>query len=391
MKKNILVHVGTAALLWSVVSCGEQPATPATSNTTATTTATEPSNLNIEKKGKPTAIKGAFKGLQGVSKVFLDKRTPDANDIIASVAMNPDGTFDMTAHIEESSVYRLRVGIIPIYLILDGGETMQVEATINGETVQNLQITGSPFSTELNGYMSNTKLNEKTIADQLKNKPSANGFVNLFLVERLPFDKYPDLYKKVYEQLNTQAPNSALTLALNSKISQLEAAVSTGRIEVGAVAPDIRLKNPDGKELSLSSLRGKVVLLDFWASWCGPCRRENPNVVRTYQKYKDKGFTVYSVSLDGLDDQRMMMMQNNPDQIKQAMDDQRNKWLGAIKQDGLEWNTHVSDLRGWSSQAAAMYGVNSIPRTFLLDKNGKIVAMNLRGEQLEQEVKNLLK
>lgn len=136
----------------------------------------------------------------------------------------------------------------------------------------------------------------------------------------------------------------------------------------GDEVPDIALADTSGKVLPLSSFRGKVVLVDFWASWCGPCRMENPNVVRVFQKYKDKGFTVFGVSLD----------QN------------KEKWIGAIKQDRLTWN-HVSDLKGWSSDGAKLYGVKSIPQTYLIDAEGRIIAKNLRGEMLEQKLKEIFK
>lgn len=142
---------------------------------------------------------------------------------------------------------------------------------------------------------------------------------------------------------------------------------------IGDKAIDLAFASPDGKTIALSSLKGKIVLLDFWASWCGPCRMENPNIVAAYNKYKDvkfkgaKGFTIYSVSLD----------QN------------RDAWLKAIKQDNLSWPYHVSDLGGWQSKPAQIYRVNSIPASYLIDQNGVIVGKNLRGPALEQALEKL--
>lgn len=146
-------------------------------------------------------------------------------------------------------------------------------------------------------------------------------------------------------------------------------------VNVGDIAPDLEFKNPDGKMVKLSSLRGNIVLVDFWASWCGPCRRENPNVVAAYNKYsqakfKDaKGFKIYSVSLDK----------------------SKDAWVGAIAQDNLSWPDHVSDLGGWASQPAQIYGIRSIPQSFLLDKNGVIIAQNLRGQNLHTTLDGLVK
>ena len=150
-------------------------------------------------------------------------------------------------------------------------------------------------------------------------------------------------------------------------VGQLKAYLDQTRtFIVGIEAPDFTSNTPEDKPLSLKDLRGKVLLVDFWASWCGPCRRENPNVVLMYNKYHAKGFEILSVSLDN----------------------DKTRWLGAIQQDGLVWN-HVSDLKGWQNEAAKKYAVTSIPQTILLDKEGKIIARNLRGEALGEALKNI--
>lgn len=151
--------------------------------------------------------------------------------------------------------------------------------------------------------------------------------------------------------------------------------LQTSSLSIGQQAPEINQENPDGKSMSLSSLKGKIVLVDFWASWCGPCRRENPNLVRIYEKYKGakfqkaKGFEIYSVSLD-----------NN-----------KEAWKGAIEKDGLIWKYHVSDLKRWKNEAAQRYGVNSIPSSYLIDQNGVIIAKNLRGAAIDQQLDALIK
>ena len=162
--------------------------------------------------------------------------------------------------------------------------------------------------------------------------------------------------------LNKNIPNSKYTLMLNEQLKPFR------NTAIGQVAPDITLPTPEGGTKSLSSLRGKYVLVDFWASWCGPCRKENPNVVKMYDKYKDKGFEIFGVSLD----------------------QSKDKWEKAIADDKLPW-PHVSDLQGWQSSAAQLYNVSAIPQTVLIDPEGKIIAKGLRGPDLEQKLATLLK
>jgi len=163
------------------------------------------------------------------------------------------------------------------------------------------------------------------------------------------------------DKMGKELPNSLYTKNLVSL------AANIGPTVEGAIAPEISLKTPEGEILALSSLRGKVVLIDFWASWCGPCRKENPNVKKIYEKYKDQGFEIYAVSLD-----------NNAAQ-----------WKGAIAKDGLGW-LHVSELLGWKGAVSRAYGVGSIPQTFLLDKEGRIVKTGFRSHELESLIQPLL-
>ena len=180
------------------------------------------------------------------------------------------------------------------------------------------------------------------------------SFIKIFA----PYD--PEYARVLASAYQKEFPSSTFA-------KKIEASLPKAAPQIGDTAPDIKLSNPSGKTVALSSYKGKIVLIDFWASWCGPCRHENPNVVKAYQKYKDKGFTIYSVSLD----------------------DNKEKWMQAIQKDGLVWDSHVSDLKGWQSGAAQLYQVKGIPATFLIGRDGKVVGTNLRGESLEAKLAEL--
>jgi peroxiredoxin len=194
-------------------------------------------------------------------------------------------------------------------------------------------------------------------AARILNPYSENEYLSAFsqsLQKRFPHTKMTRDYRDYYGNVQ---------LKLRKKANPQQA-----NVDYGTVAPEVSMPDVNGSTVTLSSLKGKYVLLDFWASWCGPCRGENPNVVAAYQRFKDKNFTILGVSLD-----------NNKEQ-----------WQKAIAADGLTW-TQVSDLKGWSSAAAATYAVQSIPANFLIDPNGKIIARNLRGSQLEDKLQEVLK
>lgn len=304
------------------------------------------------------------------TKVLLQNVRGKAATTIDTASIQNDGSFVMQGNVAEKDFARLLIGRTPAFLILDNEN---VNISMDQKNPRATQISGSEEINSLQALttrMQTGGVNPTFISNFVDTVKSP--LVAYIAMSNVQFDKGVEVYEKVANRFSQEMPNSGITTDLRTFIDQNKAQAEQKRrtdakTATGSMAADISLPNPEGKTMSLSDLKGKVVLLDFWASWCGPCRKENPTVVKNYKKYKDKGFEVFSVSLDS----------------------RTERWQKAIEQDGLVWPYHVSDLKKWKSAPAAAYGVRSIPATFLIDRDGKIIGKNLRGPRLEAKLQEL--
>lgn len=367
-------------------------------------------SCNSETKRDSYVISGNAKGIYNGIRVYL--KTLDQNnrqvDIDTAVVMNEKFSFEGKVLGPEMCYLFINSvnGNLPIII-----ENSEISIDIDKDNLSASKIFGTKTNEALSGFSEKMNaLNEKrrnlnlelreaaTANDNEKTTALNNEFKNMNLeMANFPFEfinnnkdnyyslillesmlkvrnadlqKITDSYQILDESLKNSIKGKEILVKVDAAKMILEA---QSRTEIGKIAPEFSAPTPEGKILSLSEVRGKITLIDFWAAWCGPCRRENPNIVKVYEKYHDKGLEIIGVSLDG--------------NTRQA--DPKADWIKAINDDNLTWH-QISNLNYFNGPIAKMYNIQSIPSSFILDAEGKIVAKNLRGAALEEKIAELL-
>ncbi len=345
------------------------------------------------------SVNGALKNIKENSKVYIHHKWNDAT-ITDSVKVKA-GKFSLNGKSTEPNMYwitKLNNSNDQPNLIffVDAGKT---SITGNMDSLPFAKVTGGPTQKDYLDYnmlMGGFSLKQQAIVNAYNEAKAKgdNNVMNQKVLEYQAMDKEVKSALEGYIKSHSKSPISGYAIYYNfqnstAPIEELEKLVNLldkstentkygklGREKlnqmrgttIGYEALNFAQADPNGKMVNLKDLKGKYVLVDFWASWCGPCRAENPNVVKAYNKYKDKGFTVLGVSFD----------QN------------KDAWIKAIATDNLTW-TQISDLKGWGNEAGKLYSITSIPQNLLLDKEGKIVAKNLRGAELDAKLEEIIK
>ena len=360
-------------------------------------------------------LEGTFSNSNGET---INLMVLKANNIemVDSVKLDENGHFSFSGDLEAPNLFMLTAGQMNyISLIIKPGEKISIDADVTN-MIENYEIAGSPDSKLLKEYTSKlmssieelTNLSQvyhdsiqspnlSSIMKDLKAKSEkvtedmrsfTIGFIEnnpgslatlIALFQQVSPNQYvldPTTDFVYYETIDSilyeKYPQSELVKSLHQNVEDMKESMKLAELRnnmlgKGKTPPEIALPNPDGDTLRLSSTKGKVVLLDFWAAWCSPCRRENPNLVANYKKYNKKGFEIFQVSLDKT----------------------RENWMNGIKEDGLEKWLHVSDLKYWNSSVVPMFQIEGIPTSFLLDREGNIIAQNLRGDALGAKLEEI--
>ena len=354
------------------------------------------------KKNSSFQLKGTLSDSKAET-LYLEKLGSAKQVIIDSVILDENGNFEFTNYTPKIGFYRIKTNDKNFaMLVLDSADKVTITGSVK-DLGNTFKVEGSPETTIFIEYNNlsksrdikldslnkafqllmeankmdskrmdslsvifegpyNSIINQSNILMVDKISKNTNMYSSIMAIQALDPDKYSDLYKSLDAGLSKKFPNDKNVIMFHEVVERM---LSTN---IGQFAPEISLPSPDGKEIALSSLKGKLVLIDFWASWCGPCRKEMPNVIKIYSKFKNKGFEIYGVSLD----------------------QDKEKWMEAITKDGINW-PQVSDLKYWDNVAARIYNVQGIPYTVLIDKDGKIIAKNLRGQELEKKIAEVLK
>ena len=355
--------------------------------------------------GEKGNISGNITNAEG-QRVILERLSFDQVSALDSVDVDKNGNFSMNVPIEKAGYHRLRVDKDnSIILLLEPTDVVKVTGNAF-DFYSSYTVEGSEQSIQLkklDNYLrgafevqdsltkvfrafqgqGHPKLDsigkelDATFQEMNKNKrqfivdfinDNEGKLVTLSAIEALSPDTEQDLYLRVGDALNKTYPESEYVKGFQQRLDQIKAkAEADKKTAIGSMAPEIAITTPEGAPIKLSDFKGQYVLIDFWAAWCKPCRAENPHVKKVYEKYKDKNFEIFGVSLDR----------------------EKDHWVQAIAQDGLPWK-HGSELKFWQSSFVPVYNVQGIPMTVLVDPEGKIIAKGLRSAQLEAKLKELL-